>query len=49
MDFSAYTAVMLKTFFGKWIIFVIMLPICIANEFFYLHSKKKMTKAKITY
>lgn len=46
MDFSAYTAVMLKTFFGKWIIFVIMLPICIANEFFYLHSKKKMTKAE---
>lgn len=46
VELSEYTLIMLKTFFGEWIIFAIMLPVCVANEFFYLHSKKKMTKAE---
>ena len=46
VELSEYTLIMLKTFLSKWIIFAIMLPICVANEFFYMHSKKKMTKSE---
>ncbi len=46
MDFSGYTVIMLKTFFGKWLLFLLMLFLCVLFEFTCGRSDKKMTKAE---
>ncbi len=41
-----YTAIMLKTFLWKWLLFAILAPFGIGSELIYMHSKRKMTKAE---
>ena len=44
MDYSEYTSWLLKTALLYWGIFIVVAPLLLAGEFFYMHSKKKMTK-----
>ena len=44
MDFSGYTATLIKTLLSQWELFAIIAPLFLIEEITYMRSKKKMSK-----